>query len=93
MEEISPPARRRRPSPEVWSVAEYGCHLRDVYVTYTIRLHRTGPSTGRCSSRCSMTCGRGAFATTTATSRPSWTSWTWPPPASSPRSITPGSIT
>jgi hypothetical protein len=41
VEEISPPARRRRPSPEVWSVAEYGCHLRDVYVTYTIRLHRT----------------------------------------------------
>jgi hypothetical protein len=41
VEEISPPARRRRPSPEVWSAAEYGCHLRDVYVTYTIRLHRT----------------------------------------------------
>ena len=34
-------ARRRRPRPEVWSVTEYVCHLRDVYATYTIRLHRT----------------------------------------------------
>lgn len=25
----------------VWSVAEYLCHLRDVYVSFTIRLHRT----------------------------------------------------
>jgi hypothetical protein len=33
-------ARRHRPSPNVWSVAEYVCHLRDVYATYTIRLHR-----------------------------------------------------
>jgi DinB superfamily len=24
----------------VWSVAEYLCHLRDVYVSFTIRLHR-----------------------------------------------------
>ena len=32
--------RRRRPSDGVWSVAEYVCHLRDVYATYTIRLHR-----------------------------------------------------
>jgi hypothetical protein len=30
-----------RPSPTTWSVTEYVCHLRDVYVTYTIRLHRT----------------------------------------------------
>lgn len=30
-----------RPSVGVWSVLEYVCHLRDVYVTYTIRLHRT----------------------------------------------------
>ncbi|BBZ73572.1 DinB family protein [Mycobacterium paraseoulense] len=37
---ISPDARRVRPSPEVWSVAEYLCHLRDVYVSFTIRLHR-----------------------------------------------------
>ena len=29
-----------RPSPAVWSVTEYVCHLRDVYVTFTIRLHR-----------------------------------------------------
>jgi DinB superfamily len=33
-------ARRVRPSPGVWSVAEYVCHLRDVYVSFTIRLHR-----------------------------------------------------
>ena len=37
---ISPDARRVRPSPGVWSVAEYLCHLRDVYVSFTIRLHR-----------------------------------------------------
>lgn len=24
-----------------WSITEYLCHLRDVFVTYTIRLHRT----------------------------------------------------
>ncbi|MGH3185371.1 MAG: DinB family protein, partial [Streptosporangiaceae bacterium] len=33
-------ARRVRPAPERWSVTEYVCHLRDVYVTYTIRLRR-----------------------------------------------------
>jgi hypothetical protein len=32
--------RRVRPSPGVWSVSEYVCHLRDVYVAFTIRLHR-----------------------------------------------------
>jgi hypothetical protein len=32
--------RRERPEPGTWSVTEYACHLRDVYVTYTIRLHR-----------------------------------------------------
>ncbi|WP_375489178.1 DinB family protein [uncultured Mycobacterium sp.] len=37
---IPPDARRRRPSPQVWSVAEYVCHLRDVYMSFTIRLHR-----------------------------------------------------
>jgi hypothetical protein len=31
---------RRRPDPVTWSAAEYLCHLRDVYVTSTIRLHR-----------------------------------------------------
>jgi hypothetical protein len=31
---------RRRPGPEVWSAQEYLFHLRDVCVTYTIRLHR-----------------------------------------------------
>ncbi|HEY9305578.1 MAG TPA: DinB family protein [Mycobacterium sp.] len=33
-------ARRVRPSREVWSVAEYLCHLRDVNMAFTIRLHR-----------------------------------------------------
>ena len=31
---------RRRPAPGTWSAAEYLCHLRDVHVTTTIRLHR-----------------------------------------------------
>jgi hypothetical protein len=29
-----------RPEPGVWSMVEYVCHLRDVFVVYTIRLHR-----------------------------------------------------
>lgn len=33
-------AHRVRPEPDRWSVTEYVCHLRDVYITYTIRLHR-----------------------------------------------------
>lgn len=37
---IPPGMRRARPGPGVWSVSEYVCHLRDVYVTFTIRLHR-----------------------------------------------------
>lgn len=32
---------RHRPAEGVWSIVEYVCHLRDVYATYTIRLHRT----------------------------------------------------
>jgi hypothetical protein len=36
-----PPGRLRvRPAAGVWSVTEYACHLRDVYITSTIRLHR-----------------------------------------------------
>jgi DinB superfamily len=35
-----PDVLRERPEPTTWSVTEYVCHLRDVYVTYTIRLHR-----------------------------------------------------
>jgi hypothetical protein len=31
---------RHRPAAGGWSVTEYACHLRDVYVTSTIRLHR-----------------------------------------------------
>lgn len=37
---IPPEVRRARPGAGVWSVAEYLCHLRDVYVSFTIRLHR-----------------------------------------------------
>lgn len=39
---LSMPAadRARRPSADVWAVVEYVCHLRDVHVTSTIRLHR-----------------------------------------------------
>ena len=33
-------ALHRRPREGTWSVTEYVCHLRDVYVTSTIRLHR-----------------------------------------------------
>lgn len=32
--------RRLRPASEVWSVTEYVCHVRDVFVGFTIRLHR-----------------------------------------------------
>jgi aromatic-L-amino-acid decarboxylase len=38
---IPPDALRQRPHPHVWSVTEYVCHLRDVFITYTVRLHRT----------------------------------------------------
>jgi hypothetical protein len=38
---IESQVRRIRPAPQVWSVTEYLCHLRDVYITYTIRLYRT----------------------------------------------------
>jgi hypothetical protein len=33
--------RGSRPGPDVWSVAEYVCHTRDVYIASTIRLYRT----------------------------------------------------
>lgn len=33
-------ALRRRPEPGVWSVLEYTAHLRDVYATFLVRLHR-----------------------------------------------------
>jgi DinB superfamily len=32
--------RRIRPEPGTWSVAEYACHVRDVFATFTVRLHR-----------------------------------------------------
>ncbi len=31
---------RRRPRPEVWSPVEYACHVRDVLLTFAVRLHR-----------------------------------------------------
>ncbi|HEX6444092.1 MAG TPA: DinB family protein [Streptosporangiales bacterium] len=31
---------RHRPDAQTWSIAEYVCHLRDVYMSFTIRLHR-----------------------------------------------------
>lgn len=33
--------RRVRPDPSTWSVLEYTCHVRDVFATFTVRLHRT----------------------------------------------------
>jgi len=39
-EDARPGVLRQRPEPTTWSVTEYACHLRDVYVAYTIRLHR-----------------------------------------------------
>ncbi|RDH75663.1 DinB family protein [Mycolicibacterium moriokaense] len=38
---VSDATLRRRPEPRVWSAIEYLCHIRDVYMAYTIRLHRT----------------------------------------------------
>ena len=32
--------RRVRPDPATWSVVEYACHIRDVFASFTIRLHR-----------------------------------------------------
>jgi hypothetical protein len=37
---VPPGARRQRPDPSTWSVAEYACHIRDVLISTTIRLHR-----------------------------------------------------
>lgn len=37
---VPEPTRRERPANGGWSAIEYLCHLRDVYITYTIRLHR-----------------------------------------------------
>jgi hypothetical protein len=37
---VPEPAVRRRPEPAVWSVLEYAAHVRDVYATFLVRLHR-----------------------------------------------------
>jgi hypothetical protein len=31
---------RGRPQPEVWSPVEYACHVRDVLLTFAVRVHR-----------------------------------------------------
>jgi hypothetical protein len=33
-------ALRRRPRPGVWSPVEYACHVRDVLLTFAVRIHR-----------------------------------------------------
>jgi hypothetical protein len=33
------PSVRRRPSPRTWSALEYGCHVRDVFKIFRMRLH------------------------------------------------------
>lgn len=33
-------ALRRRPRPRVWSPVEYACHVRDVLLTFAVRIHR-----------------------------------------------------
>lgn len=35
-----PGSLRQRPAPSTWSVTEYACHIRDVLISTTIRLHR-----------------------------------------------------
>lgn len=40
LDDIPASAHRSRPGGGSWSVAEYVCHLRDVYACYTMRLHR-----------------------------------------------------
>src|SRR5439155_9766655 len=37
---VPDPRRRVRPHPATWSVVEYACHVRDVFASFTIRLHR-----------------------------------------------------
>ena len=37
---VPDPLRRVRPEPATWSVVEYACHVRDVFASFTIRLHR-----------------------------------------------------
>jgi hypothetical protein len=33
------PSVRRRPAPRTWSPLEYGCHVRDVFAIFRVRLH------------------------------------------------------
>lgn len=41
VDDVPAELHRVRPTPQTWSVIEYVCHLRDVYVSYTVRLYRT----------------------------------------------------
>jgi hypothetical protein len=45
--DLAPPDRwHDRPAPQLWSITEYACHLRDVFVVYTLRLHRARTEDG-----------------------------------------------
>jgi hypothetical protein len=37
---LAEPGLRERPAPRVWSPVEYACHVRDVLLTYAVRVHR-----------------------------------------------------
>lgn len=37
---VREPVLRERSAPGVWSVVEYACHVRDVLLTYAVRVHR-----------------------------------------------------
>lgn len=41
LDDIPSTRRRSRPVAGQWSIAEYVCHVRDVYATSVLRLHRT----------------------------------------------------
>lgn len=62
-------ARRQRPGPSTWPVAEYACHIRDVLISSTIRLHRgrTETETAAAVDRCSTSCGPSCSAATRQT--------------------------
>jgi hypothetical protein len=67
--------RRVRSSPNVWSVTEYVCHLRDVYVAFTIRLRRVRTENQPALESMFNDLRARRFRTTIATSRPHLTSW------------------
>jgi hypothetical protein len=76
----------RRSRDGVWSAAEYLCHLRDVYATSTIRLHRARTEDDPAVEPMLNDLRAGASATATPRSSPPSTSCRPTSPASSPRS-------